>query len=345
MNKLAVFASTRQYATLSGLPRDECAPARVALGPQVFAFVREPLAELIDDDAERDAVEPRDDAAVELRRARIDRDRMAGSRIADRLRAGVEHRAQRRAGVVRRAADDEVVGRVAPGLLQPREVRLEAAAGEDERLCADGLVRLKPDTTTVVRLKPDTTKYTIAHVDRDDLGVVEHVDAHPLRCRVVGVHQRFAAAEKERVRPRQVQRASQGRLKADAVLGHPLGARLRSADQQSRQRLVGLVRVDAQQIGVELVLGIRPGEHGRRRVVRAAQVPRVAAVAAAKLARGTFERRSTRAPASRAVSAAHSAAFPPPTTTTSYSRASVIDGASPAMVRRASPRRRAGMQD
>ena len=51
----------------------------------------------VDDDPEREAVEPRDDAAVELRRTRIDRDSVAFARVADRLRAGVEHQPEERA--------------------------------------------------------------------------------------------------------------------------------------------------------------------------------------------------------------------------------------------------------
>ena len=59
--------------------------------------------------------------------------------------------------------------------------------------------------------------------------------------------------------------------------------------EQSRQCLVGLVRVDAKQIGEELVLGVRPGEHRSGRVVRAAEIARVPAVAASELARRALD--------------------------------------------------------
>ena len=72
------------------LPRNEPAPDRVALRPEVFALVVEALDFFIDDDAERHAVEARHDAAIELRRARVERHGVAAARIADRFRAVVE---------------------------------------------------------------------------------------------------------------------------------------------------------------------------------------------------------------------------------------------------------------
>ncbi len=144
----------------------------------------------------------------------------------------------------------------------------------------------------LVRLNPDTT---FANIDRDDVCAVEHVDAHPLRRCVVGVHQRFATTEKKRVRPRQVQRTSQRCLKADAVPRHPLSAGLRSTNEQPRQRFVCLARVHAQQVGVEFVLGVRLGKHRRRCIVRAAEITRVPAVAAAKVTRRAFEHDDARA--------------------------------------------------
>jgi len=99
--------------------RDELAPDRVALRPHVLTLVVEPRGVTIDDDAERHAVEPRDDAAVELRRAAVDRDGVALARVADGCRAGVEQCPQHRARVVRRAANDEIARRVAPRFAQP----------------------------------------------------------------------------------------------------------------------------------------------------------------------------------------------------------------------------------
>ena len=89
----------------------------------------------------------------------------------------------------------------------------------------------------------------------DDLGVVHHADARALGRGVVAVHQRLAAAEEERVGAPQVQRAAQRRLEPDAELPHPRRALRRPVDEQPRERPVGLVAGDANQIGEELVFG------------------------------------------------------------------------------------------
>src|SRR6185437_16600435 len=107
-----------------------------ALGPGVLALVVEALRLAVDHDAEDDAVETRGDAAVELRRARVNRHRMTLRRVADGGDALVEQHAQHVAAIVRRAADEKVVGGLAPILLQPLDVRLETAAGGDEGLAA-----------------------------------------------------------------------------------------------------------------------------------------------------------------------------------------------------------------
>ena len=118
------------------LLRDQAAPDRIALRPDILAFVVEALAVAVDHDAEHDAVEPRGDAAVEFRRARVKRDGVALGRIADRHHALVEQHAQHRATVIGRAANDEIVGGVAPIFLQPFDIGFEAAAGGDQGLAA-----------------------------------------------------------------------------------------------------------------------------------------------------------------------------------------------------------------
>ena len=77
MNWPTALASTIENAIWSGCRRPERSPDGVALRPEVLALVVEALGMFVDDDAERQAVEPRHDAAVELRRARIDGDRVA----------------------------------------------------------------------------------------------------------------------------------------------------------------------------------------------------------------------------------------------------------------------------
>ena len=122
---------------LVGLGRHQPAPDRVALRPDVLALVIEALGVLVDDDAEHDRVVPGDDAAVEFRRAGVDRDRMALGGVADVLHALGEQHFQDRAAVIGRAADQEIVGGVAPIFLQPFDVGLEAAGGGDQRRGAD----------------------------------------------------------------------------------------------------------------------------------------------------------------------------------------------------------------
>ena len=84
MNSSSDDAIEDDVGDLVGLGGDQPAPDRVALRPDVLALVVEALRVLVDDDAEHDAVEAGDDAAVEFRRAGVDRDRMALRRIADR---------------------------------------------------------------------------------------------------------------------------------------------------------------------------------------------------------------------------------------------------------------------
>lgn len=70
---------------LAGLRRNEPAPNRVASRPRIFTHIVKTLRVPVHDDAEDHAVKARDDAAVELRRAGVNRDGVALSRIADGL--------------------------------------------------------------------------------------------------------------------------------------------------------------------------------------------------------------------------------------------------------------------
>ncbi len=101
----------------------------------------------------------RDDAAVEFRRAGVDRDRMALRGIADLLHALGQQHLQDRAAIIGRAADQEIVGGLAPILLQPFDVGLEAAGGRDQRrgahlgLAADRLLQLRREEHAVLDLR------------------------------------------------------------------------------------------------------------------------------------------------------------------------------------------------
>ena len=118
---------------LVGLSCDQPAPDRVALRPDILALVVEALGVLVDDDAEHHRVMPSDDAAVEFRRAGVDRDRVALGGIADFLHALGQQHLEDRAAIIGRAADQEIVGGLAPIFLQPFDVGLEAAGGGDQR--------------------------------------------------------------------------------------------------------------------------------------------------------------------------------------------------------------------
>ena len=122
---------------------------------------------LVDDDAEDDAVEPGDDAAVEFRRAGVDGDRVALRGIADLLHALVEQHLQDGAAVIGRAADQEIVGGIAPVFLQPFDVGLEAAGGGDQRRRADFVA----PSTGCFSLAERNMPSSICEID--DLGIVD----------------------------------------------------------------------------------------------------------------------------------------------------------------------------
>src|SRR3546814_14091549 len=99
--------------------------------------------------------------------------------LADAL---VEERRQHRAGVIGRAADDEVVGGSAPGLLQPGNVGLEAAGGEDDAARGEVLrpaYQARGDAAAMTVLQPDPLHPPlVVDVDADALGVWGE-DVHP----------------------------------------------------------------------------------------------------------------------------------------------------------------------
>ena len=203
-------------------------------------------------------------------------------RIADRLRARVEHQLQHGAGIVGRAPDDEVVDGVSPDLPQPVEIRFESAGGQHDGPGTDGL-------HAATRRHRHGAKAAIPEVESGHAGVVQHPDAQAPGRGVVAVHQRLAAAEKVHVGPPEVQRAPERRLQPDAEALHPAGAAGRPAHDQARERFVGSPRRHAHEVADVFVLRVRVGQERRRRVVHRPEVARVAAVAAAKSPRRPFE--------------------------------------------------------
>ena len=121
---------------LPRLLRHQPTPDRIALRPDIFALVIEPLRITIDDDAERNAIQPGHDAAIELRRTRVDRDRMELGRITDLLHTLRQQILQHSPAGIRRAADEEVVRCLPPILAQPLDIRLKPAGRHHEGLGA-----------------------------------------------------------------------------------------------------------------------------------------------------------------------------------------------------------------
>src|SRR5690606_36996904 len=167
---------------LSRLLRDQSAPDRIALGPEILTLVVEAPGVAIDHDAERYAVDSRADAAIVERCARIDGDAMRLRRIADRVRARIEHELQQHAGVEAGAANQEIVGGpfaigvLSPGFAQPFAIGFEAAGGEH---AGPGLDALGAD--------PGGDEAAVAQFDAFDRRVV--ADPHPERlgAAVVGI--------------------------------------------------------------------------------------------------------------------------------------------------------------
>ncbi len=180
----------------------------------------------------------------------------------------------------------------APRLAQPFEVRFEAAGGRDHR------PRLHPVPGTPMRhRRRDETP--VLHLDIDHLGVVGDLDTEAGRGRVVGVDERLAAAEEERVGAREVQRAAERRLEAHAVALHPGKVVHGTADGHAREALVGDPAGDLDEVLPVLLFRIGVDEDFQRRVVHAAHVARVPAVAAAKRHRRHFEHQHREARAAR----------------------------------------------
>ena len=143
----------------------------------------------------------------------------------------------------------------------------------------------------------------------------------PRLCRraVVGVEQRLAAAEIERRRARQLQRAAERRLEAHALLLHPGIGAFGLADRHACEVLVGLPAGDAQQILPVFLL--RVGSRSSSRAARYACSGSCAYAASCRRADGSAPppaRECARRRAARALIAAASAALPPPMTRMSY---------------------------
>ncbi|MCY1524454.1 hypothetical protein D9M68_593860 [compost metagenome] len=269
---------------LPRLLRHEPAPDRVALGPEVFALVVEALCVAVDHHAQRHAVDARADAAVVQRSTGVDGHAVGLGRVADAVRAGVEHELQKHAHVEARAPDQEVVGRpfaalvLAPGLSQPFTVGLEAPRGQH--------TGARLDTLAADAGRHEAPAVQLQRIDR---GVVADLHAQRLGAAVIGIDQRLASPHEEGVGAGHVQCAGQRRLEIHAVAAHPVPTGGGFANDQARQVLVGQPARHLQQVLPVFLFGVGVDQHVLRRVVHAAQIARVLRIPAAPFARRRFQ--------------------------------------------------------
>src|SRR5438067_1961021 len=215
---------------LTRLLGDEAAPDGIPLGPEILSLVVEADRVLVDDDAEGDGVDPGDDPAVEFRRASVDGDGVALLRIAHLLHARREQRLEDPALVVRRSADDEIIGHLAPALLEPGDVGLESAGCGDE--CLGG----NPIFATLVN-DVCRRESAVLHLEPGDFRLVDHLDAEVLRGAVVRVDQGLAPAEEEGVGAPEMECALERRLEPYPAIGHPSAHAGGKPDREPREGL------------------------------------------------------------------------------------------------------------
>src|SRR5258706_1506544 len=70
---------------LPRLPRDQSSPDGISFWPDILSLVIKTATLLIDDDSKRNRVQPRDDSAVEFRRASVHRNGVKSFRVANRF--------------------------------------------------------------------------------------------------------------------------------------------------------------------------------------------------------------------------------------------------------------------
>jgi hypothetical protein len=240
----------------------------------------------LNDDAEHDAVEPGDDAAVVFGRPRVDRDRMALGGIADFSDALVEQQLEHGAAIVAGAPHQEIIGGLAPILLHPFDVRLEAAGGGDQRARIDDDA---PEAGQIAAHRRGGQEHAVFDLEIDDFGLVGDLDAELLGGPVQRIEHRPAAAQEEGIGAAEAERPAERRLETHALRGDPIEHRLRFADHVAGQRLVGVAAGHPHEIVEEFVLGVGTGQLLGGGVVGAAHVAGVPGVAAAVEFRRDFK--------------------------------------------------------
>ena len=170
---------------------------------------------------------------------------------------------------------------------QPLEIRFESARRQYNSLCANRFL-------TTADQRRASPKFAIDHVERGGFGLIHDVHAQPFGGPVVAVHQRLAATEKKGIRAAKMQGASKGRLQSPAKSSNPRRAIRRFSDDEPRKVLVALFARDAKQVCEVLVLGVHIREYVGRRVVAAAEVACMAAVASPEGLGGALDHENAR---------------------------------------------------
>ena len=200
---------------------------------------------------------------------------MALRGIADVLHALVEQQLENRAAVIGRAADQEIVGRLAPVLLQPFDVGFKSAGGRHQRRGADFARAI--DRLLQLRRQ----EHAVLDLEVGHFSIVDGLDAEFFSGEIERVQHRPPAAEEERIGAAEAQRAAERGLPAHALFDDPVQDVLGFPDHEFCEFFVGLPAGEAQQIVPELLLRVGPGENLGRRIVGAAHVAGVAGIAAA----------------------------------------------------------------
>ena len=199
---------------------------------------------------------------------------MTLGRIPDLLDAVVEQHLQNRALVIRGAADQKIAGRFAPVFLEPVDIGFEPAGCRDQRSGPDSLVPAADP-------RRRGQEHAVLDVHRRDLGLVQHIDADPLRRIVQRVEHRPSAAEEKRVGPSQPEGAAERGLEPDALLHDPVQHVFRFVNHVPGEFFVRLALRNPEQVFEQLVLGIGARQRIRRFIVGAAHVAGMARIAAA----------------------------------------------------------------
>ena len=122
--------------------------------------------------------------------------------IANWLDALLEQVFQHTAAGKGSSANQEIVRRISPVFAQPFDVGLKTAGGNDHRSRGN-------DDRCAVLVCKHLMHRAVYQTQRLDFGIVANVHANAFRMPVVSIQHGFAAAQKERVRPRQAQGPAQ----------------------------------------------------------------------------------------------------------------------------------------